>query len=98
MTCNDIFKIVLSEIGLLSHRLSILDGKKSIIYSNARSLTFYLCQLYTSYSLDKIGEPFNMKKSTVLRGIRSIKNTIEMDKIYEIYFDRINKKIKFKYG
>lgn len=98
MTVNDIYKIVLSELGLKSHRIPILSGKTSTVYSNARSLTFYFSSLYTNLTLEKIGEPFGKKRSTVLRGIKAIKNTIERDEVYEIYFNRIDKKIKFKYG
>lgn len=93
---DNIFKEVLSEMGLMKYKSQIMRSRGSSIMSNAKALTFYI--LSDKYSIAEIAKYFNMNRASIYYAIKSIRNTIEQDEVYEIWLIRITNKIKDKYG
>lgn len=86
--CRAIQKAVLAHFpGITLERMTSADQTKRL--ARARWIAMYLCHEMTSRSSTEIGRKFNRDHSTVLYGLRKIKELIAEDKETAFLIEKI---------
>lgn len=84
---QEVISIVTAEMGIPAHTIYLKHRKTEI--KTARHIVYYLLHRYTKMSMREMGEHFdNQHHTTVLHGIRNVKNWLETgDRICNTIFN-----------
>ncbi len=74
LTVEDVVSLICRSFGLTQAQLSSKSRRQNLVA--ARNTAFFLLRRHTELTLEEIGEYFNRKHSTVLKGITAVEHEI----------------------